>query len=189
MDVLLTTERLTLRRFTSDDVDLLVELDSDPTVMRYINGGDPTPREEINDEILPAWLAHYEKWDRQGFFAAEVDGEFVGWFHLRPAMHTHVDEEGVLELGYRLQRSAWGHGYATEGSRALIDLAFRELGVDLVVADTMAVNTSSRRVMEKSGLRYIRTFHADWPVSIPGDEHGDVEYAITRAEWQGNRPV
>ena len=91
--------------------------------------------------------------------------------------------EGVLELGYRLHRSAWGKGYATEGSRALVDLAFRELGADLVIADTMAVNTASRRVMEKSGLRYVRTFHADWPVSIPGDEHGDVEYAITRDEW------
>ncbi len=183
MDVLLTTDRLVLRRFTPDDVDLLVELDSDPAVMRYINGGDPTPRAEIADDVLPAWLAHYEKWDRQGFFAAEVAGEFVGWFHLRPAMHTHVGEQGVLELGYRLHRSAWGKGYATEGSRALVDLAFRELDADLVVADTMAVNTASRRVMEKSGLRYIRTFHADWPVSIPGDEHGDVEYAITRDEW------
>ena len=121
--------------------------------MRYINGGDPTPRAEIADEILPAWLAHYQQWDRQGFFAAEVDGEFVGWFHLRPAMHTHVGEDGVLELGYRLHRTAWGRGYAAEGSRALVDLAFGELGTQMVVADTMAVNTASRRVMEKSGLR------------------------------------
>ena len=48
----------------------------------------------------------------------------------------------------------------------------------------MAVNIGSRRVMEKAGLRYIRTFDADWPVRIPGDEQGDVEYAISRAEWE-----
>ena len=52
-EIFLETERLILRRFTPDDVDLLVELDSDPDVMRYINGGRPTPREEIETDILP----------------------------------------------------------------------------------------------------------------------------------------
>lgn len=89
------------------------------------------------------------------------------------------------ELGYRLRKGAWGKGYATEGSRALIDKAFTELGATRVFAETMVVNTASRRVMEKAGLRLVRTFHADWPVRIPGDEHGDVEYAIPREEWQG----
>lgn len=50
----------------------------------------------------------------------------------------------------------------------------------------MAVNTASRRVMEKAGLRYIRTFHQDWPEPIPGDEHGEVEYALTKAEWEAD---
>jgi RimJ/RimL family protein N-acetyltransferase len=56
--------------------------------------------------------------------------------------------------------------------------------VQRVVAFTMAVNAASRRVMEKSGMRLIRSFVADWPVSIPGNEHGDVEYAISRSEWE-----
>lgn len=88
------------------------------------------------------------------------------------------------ELGYRLRKAAWGMGYATEGARALVDKAFTDLGASRVFAETMVVNTASRGVMEKSGLRLIRQFHADWPVRIPGDEHGDVEYAITRAEWE-----
>jgi len=49
------------------------------------------------------------------------------------------------------------------------------------------VHTASRRVMEKAGLRHVRTFHQEWPYRIPGDEHGDVEYALTRAEWQAAR--
>jgi RimJ/RimL family protein N-acetyltransferase len=53
-----------------------------------------------------------------------------------------------------------------------------------VYAETMAVNRGSRRVMEKSGLRLVRTFHQSWPDRIEGDEHGDVEYALTRAEWE-----
>jgi RimJ/RimL family protein N-acetyltransferase len=47
----------------------------------------------------------------------------------------------------------------------------------------MVVNVASRRVMEKAGMRLVRTFTQDWPYPIPGDEHGDVEYAVTRAEW------
>jgi RimJ/RimL family protein N-acetyltransferase len=78
-------------------------------------------------------------------------------------------------------------GYATEGSRALIDKGFADFGIERVNAETMAVNVGSRRVMEKAGLRCVRTFHADWPVRIPGDEEGDVEYAITRAEWEADR--
>jgi RimJ/RimL family protein N-acetyltransferase len=72
---------------------------------------------------------------------------------------------------------------ASEGSRALVDEAFGELGAGRVRAETMVVNTASRRVMEKAGLRQVRTFFADWPDRIPGDELGDVEYAITRDEW------
>lgn len=177
---------MVLRRFTGDDVDLLYELDNDPEVMRYINGGAPVPRDEIVDETLPAFLAAHERVDGYGFWAAveRTSGRFLGWFHLRPG-----PDDGPLEpeLGYRLHRFAWGRGYATEGSLALIDHGFGSLGVERVHATTMAVNTRSRRVMEKCGLRYVRTFHAEWPVRIAGDEHGDVEYAITRAQWEADR--
>lgn len=186
MQVFLETDRLVLRRFTEDDVDLLVELDADPEVMRYINGGEPTSRAEVVDEVLPALLGYYKRYPGYGFWAAieKSTGEFLGWFHFRPKEGGFADEP---ELGYRLQRSAWGKGYATEGSRALIDKGFAEFGVQRVFAETMAVNTGSRRVMEKSGLRFVRAFRAQWPVRIPGDEHGDVEYALDRDEWEQDR--
>jgi RimJ/RimL family protein N-acetyltransferase len=57
--VYLETGRLILRRFTPDDVDLVTALDADPAVMRYINGGRPTPRDEIRDDYLPWWLAYW----------------------------------------------------------------------------------------------------------------------------------
>jgi RimJ/RimL family protein N-acetyltransferase len=47
----------------------------------------------------------------------------------------------------------------------------------------MTVNTASRRVMEKAGLRFVGTVHQEWPEKLPGDEHGDVRYEITRGEW------
>ena len=183
MTVHLRTPRLVLRRFTADDVDHLVALDADPAVMRYITGGIATPRAEIEDEVLPAWLRWYERSDHLGFWAAEdrATGAFLGWFHLRPGEGRGDDEP---ELGYRLRREAWGKGLATEGSQALVDDAFTNRGAGRVLAQTMVVNTASRRVMEKVGMRPVRFFHGDWPFSIPGDEHGDVEYAIERGEWK-----
>ena len=182
--VFLETERLVLRRFTGSDADLLVELDSDPEVMHFITGGRQTPRREIESKILPAYLEYYERYAGFGFSAAieRSRGEFVGWFHFRPESEDDPDQ---VELGYRLRRSVWGMGYATEGSRALIEKGFVELGVERVYATTMVVNVASRRVMEKAGLRYVRTFHQPWPYAIEGDEHGDVEYALLRAEWEG----
>ncbi len=81
------------------------------------------------------------------------------------------------------------HGAAATQARhrALIDKGFTELGVQRVYAETMAVNVGSRRVMEKAGLRFVRNFRAEWPVRVRGDQEGDVEYAITRAEWEADR--
>jgi RimJ/RimL family protein N-acetyltransferase len=185
VDAFIETHRLVLRRFTPDDLDLLVELDSDPAVKRYIDNGAPVDRNELA-EMLEWWLGWYERSERYGFWAAveKSTGRFVGWFHLRPGEGAGPEEP---ELGYRLRRDVWGRGYATEVSTALIDKAFAEFGVDRVYASTMAVNSASRRVMEKTGMHLVRTFHADWPVRIPGDEEGDVEYAIDRIQWD-DRP-
>jgi RimJ/RimL family protein N-acetyltransferase len=179
----LETERLVLREFTEGDVDNLVALDADPDVTHFITGGRPTPREYVQQVLLPAWLRDYAESPGLGFWAAEekATGDFLGWFHLRPADGHPPDEP---ELGYRLRRSAWGKGYATEGSRALIDKGFAEHGIRRVLAEAMLIHTASRRVMEKCGLRLVRVFHADWPDRIPGDEHGDVEYALDREEWE-----
>jgi RimJ/RimL family protein N-acetyltransferase len=96
-------------------------------------------------------------------------------------------DSGVASLGYRLRRSAWARGYATEGAQAPVRKAFTELGVDEVVATTMAVNVASRQVMEKAGLRYARTVHLGWADPLEGNERGDVEYQLTRADWAAGR--
>jgi RimJ/RimL family protein N-acetyltransferase len=158
MGIFLETDRLVLRQFTAGDVDHIVELDSDPAVMRYLTGGRPTPLEEVRDVVLPFWLAYHERGEHFGFWAAveKASGRFVGWFHFRPRPDgppAGGDADAGVELGYRLRREVWGQGYATEGSVALIRKGFTELGVERVYAETLAVNLGSRRVMEKAGLR------------------------------------
>lgn len=185
VEIFLTTERMLLRRFIGDDLDNLYQLDRDPAVMRLLTNGVPTRYERIRDEILPQLLREYAVSARHGRWAAvdRTTGEFLGWFSLdRPE-----GEPDQAELGYRLHQTAWGQGYATEGARALVHKAFTELGLRRVFAQTMAVHIASRRVMEKAGLAYVRTFHLEFEDPIPGTEHGEVEYALDRAGWQRSR--
>jgi RimJ/RimL family protein N-acetyltransferase len=186
--IVLETARLALRQFTEDDVDNLFNLNSDPAVMRYLTGGRSTPLDEIRDQIVPFHLAVYERLDRLGTWAAEstATGEFLGWFHFRPGPDGDITN---IDLGYRLHRSAWNKGYATEGSRALISMGFTDLGVERVFAHTMTVNTASRRVMEKCGLTLVRTNPYKGTDPIEGAEHGEVEYALTKSEWEARRAV
>lgn len=177
----LTTARLALRPFTDteSDLDLVVALDSDPEVMRYLTGGRPRTREEIR-------TVSFERMLHGGFWATHLrtTGEFLGWHCLHPVPDATPP---TAELGYRLRRAAWGHGYATEGARALIDRGFAEPGLQRITAHTMHVNARSRHVMEKCGLSYRRTWFGEWPEPIEGGEHGDVEYVLTRGEWQEQR--
>jgi RimJ/RimL family protein N-acetyltransferase len=181
--VILTTPRLTIRQFTVDDVDNLFNLNSDPEVMRFL--GRPTPREALRDEIIPFHLGAYQRLDRLGHWAAESAGssEFLGWFHFRPGPDGDIAN---IELGYRLRRSAWNRGYATEGSKALIGMGFTDLGVQRVYAHTMTANAGSRHVLEKCGLTLVHTTPYDGPDAdlIDGAEHGEVEYALTKPEWE-----
>ena len=104
VDPFLQTERLTLRHFTVDDADLLIELDSDPAVMRYLTGGEPTEPTVVRELHLPSILGVYERCNGKfGLFAAhEKDsGVFIGSFCLRPQRGGPIDE---VELGYRLRR-------------------------------------------------------------------------------------
>ncbi|MFB9737868.1 GNAT family N-acetyltransferase [Streptomyces thermocoprophilus] len=183
----LETARLVLRPFTPDDADDLHALDNDPDVMRFLNGGRPTSRGTVRDRVLPRLLHEHPCLGTRGYWAAQEkdSGVFLGWFEFRPLDDA---DAAVVELGYRLVKAAWGRGYATEGARALIDHGFTTYpALRRVTANTMTVNHASRRVMEKAGLRFLRTYFEDWPDRIPGSEHGEVEYELTREEWERRR--
>jgi len=174
----ITTARLRLRLITDSDADIdrIVELNSDPEVMRYLARCPPARgdvEQRVRESLDYRWVV----------FTRDTD-EFVGWVFLHP--DDDPARRGDYELGYRFRRAAWGHGYATEASRALMRRGFEELGARRVYALTMAVNVRSRAVMERCGLTYVRTFHEEWDDPLPGSEHGEVEYAITAEEWQAH---
>lgn len=194
MKPLLETQRLRLRPFTPADADHLFCLDNDPDVMRYINGGTPTPRAIIKNEILPRFC-RYD--DHFGVWAAEIKetGEFIGWFSLR----STDDNQTKAALGYRLNRAAWGQGFATEGVQTLISQGFTVWGLQRIVATTYEENLASRRVLEKAGMTLIRRFrltpdnvlNADtyYAESVELWEGDDVVYALKKATWESDKKL
>ncbi|HEY2549529.1 MAG TPA: GNAT family N-acetyltransferase [Streptosporangiaceae bacterium] len=194
MDDDVLTSRLALRRLTAADAEDLLCLDGDPEVMRYIDSKLKT-LEQVRAEVLPRLAGGQACWPGFGYWAAETRAarQFIGWFGMRPVTPSAAamvhwakggpEQPSVVELGYRLRRSVWGRGYATEGARVLITAAFADPRVREVVATTMAVNAGSRRVMEKAGLRLARTVVVDWDDPLDGSEHGEVEYRLLRDDW------
>ena len=193
MQIYLETQRLILRRFTTDDVENLVALDGDPAVMRYLTGGAPTPRAVIEHDILPEFIHAYARQPGFGVWAAQAkgSGDFLGWLSFRPPEGGNADNVAV---GYRLRQAVWGQGFATEGVRALIHRGFTELGVQRVYATTYQDNLASRRVMEKVGMTLVRSYRLTQADLAASDTFAgaaldlwdgeDVEYALTKSEWE-----
>jgi len=183
VQVVVETERMLLRRFSTADSGLLAALYGDPRVMRFITLQPPSLA-EVESKILPEYLREYRELpDGLGSFAAieKETGQMAGRFSLRPANSYGL--AGGTELGYRLYPAFWGRGLATEGARALIASGFERLHLDRVVATTMADNTGSWRVLEKCGLRRVKTFYYPDADLMPGGEHGDFVYELTRSDW------
>jgi RimJ/RimL family protein N-acetyltransferase len=169
---------------TLQHLPLLHELDSDPEVMRHLLGRARTP-----DEIDAFWAPRCADTAADevalGWWVGFEDDTFVGWWDLgrsdsEPASVPSVQE---AEIGWRVVRRCWRRGLATEGARALLDHGFGAVGLHRIWAETMAVNAGSRGVMEKLGMRHVRTDVRAWSDPLPGSELGEVVYEITAADW------
>jgi RimJ/RimL family protein N-acetyltransferase len=183
----LHTERLILVPLSDEHLEWEVQLDSDPEVMRYLSGRAST-REEI--EVGHARrMAATQKVDGLGFWVGLVEDEFVGWWNLQPAHGPdQPNDPGVADLGYRLLRRHWGKGFASEGARELVRYGFDDVGLDRIIAQTLTVNAASRAVMERVGLTYVRTFPTSMTAPVEGAEEGEIEYEMTRTQWE-RRPT
>ncbi len=165
------TLRLRLRPFVAADLDELARLVADPQVMRYLGreGGRTMTRAEA-EEVLNKFIAGWRE-RNFGHFAVLLKGQerLIGLCGLKLL-------EDTPELLYALGREWWGRGYAPEAARACLRYGFEELGLERVVAVTRPLNHASRRVLEKTGMRYQQAVR---PYGVTA-----ILYALTRAEFQ-----
>lgn len=178
----LHTDRLVLVPVADQHRDELIALNADPEVMRFILGRAATPA-ETQAEWEQRLLRQSDQVRGLGYWAGSVDGAFVGWW----SASAFADDPTVSGVGYRLVRSAWGRGLATEGARAMLDRAFACPDVERVVASTMAVNAASRAVLTRLGMVQVDTWVTDWDEPIPGWEQGEVLYEMRRADRRVRR--
>jgi RimJ/RimL family protein N-acetyltransferase len=184
---LLMTQRIRLVPMKPEHLPHLVELDSDPEVLKFILG-----RARSRDEVQDFWGPVCAETDADavglGWWVGfrREDDDFLGWWDLSPEVPV-PRQPTRAEAGWRLVRRHWRQGYATEGAAALLQHGFDTVGLRTVWAETMAVNQPSRSVMAKLGMRHIRTDHRSWDNPLPGAEQGEVVYEVTRAEWLSRR--
>jgi RimJ/RimL family protein N-acetyltransferase len=175
MTATLTTERLRLDPVTAEHLPLMVDLNSDPEVMRFLLGRAATPAETY-DEWSKRLGPQSDEARGLGYWAGFEGETFAGWW----SASSFARDDTTAGLGYRLPRHAWGRGLATEGGLAMLRHAFAVPRIARAVASTMAVNHPSRRVLEKLGMRHVGTTYDDWPDPIPGSEQGDVVYELIK---------
>jgi len=150
----LETERLRLRQWRDDDLDAYAALCADPEVMLHLRG--PMRRDAAAQQLDDI----REHWADEGFglwcTTFPPDDECIGFIGL--AVPSFLPEIlPAVEIGWRLARTAWGRGLATEGARATVDVAFGPLGLDRIVSITLPENRGSWNVMQKLGMTLERT--------------------------------
>ncbi|HET6626003.1 MAG TPA: GNAT family N-acetyltransferase [Nocardioidaceae bacterium] len=165
----LRSDRLRLRGWTDTDRDVFAQLNADPVVMTHFPS--TLTREESDafvDRIDAGFAEH-----GFGLWAVEViaTGEFIGFTGLSvPRFHAAWMEDRpqqpVVEVGWRLRRSAWGHGYASEAARASLSFGFEEVGLREIVSFTVVGNVRSQAVMHRVGMTRL----AEYDHPVPGRE-------------------
>lgn len=177
----LKTARLLMRRWAPSDAAPFAALNADPSVMEHFDR--PLTRDESD-----RFIARIEKtFEERGFglWAVEVAAgpPFIGFVGLWPAeFEAHFTP--AIEVGWRLAREAWGHGYATEAAKAAVGFGFDELELDEIVSMTTHANVRSQRVMQRIGM--VRDAdddfeHPSFPAGHPVRPH--VLYRLPRERW------
>ncbi|WP_286265148.1 GNAT family N-acetyltransferase [Thalassotalea atypica] len=161
----LETSRLQMELMTKDDAQLLFELDQDPEVMRYINGGKMTSMEDIHQRFIPRLESFTDIEKGWGLWKVIIteSNTFIGWVLVRPMDYfTDNPQWRNLELGWRFMQKSWGKGYATEAAQHIMNALLNETAIDSVCAIAVEDNLGSINIMKKLGMEYVKTYlHED----------------------------
>jgi RimJ/RimL family protein N-acetyltransferase len=177
------TERLTLRALTAEDADQLATYQGDAETVRFVPHDGRTAQELR--ERLGGVLGSIDLLSEHGAIVvgADLDGRIIGdlvLFHYQP-------EHGTAEMGWIFHRDVAGLGYATEAARALMGVAFDELGLRRITARIDELNVASSRLADRLGMRLeARLVENEWFKSWWSTE---VDYAILDREWRENAPA
>lgn len=151
--------RLSYRLMTPNDGALILDLDSDPEVMKYINGGKPTTEQELEQVYIPRFDAFSNPEQGWGIWLVytQDDNAFIGWVLARP-MNFFTEQRDLkdIELGWRFKQASWGKGYATEAAKAVLQTLHKDLGYNKFSAIAVSDNIGSIKIMKKLGMQFVK---------------------------------
>jgi len=161
MDVFIETERLIIRPLLAEDDEGMFRMDSDPEVLKYI-GIEPQTNIEQSREVIRFVQQQYaEHGIGRWAMVDKATNDFIGWTGFKYMTITVNGHTNFHDFGYRLVQQHWGKGYATEGAIASLKYGIETLGFKDVYAMTDANNAASRRILEKTGFKFIEIFPYD----------------------------
>ena len=175
------TPRLLLRRWRDSDREPFARMGADPEVMEHLS---VVLERSASDALVDRIDAHFAQ-HGFGVWAVEVPGGepfigFVGLFHV--GFHSHFTP--AVEIAWRLARSAWGHGYASEAAAEACRIAFQDLRLPEIVSFTVPANVRSRAVMERNGMTHDPREDFDHPEVAEGHPHRrHVLYRLAAEAW------
>lgn len=162
---IINSKRLSYSLMTRNDADVMFQINQDPEVMRYINGGKTTSKEDIQNIFVPRMERYRNEEKGWGLWKVSTldDLEFIGFILIRPmGFFTDSPEYKNIELGWRFIRKYWGFGYATEAAEHIKQAINKVDDIKQFTAFAMKDNSASIKIMEKLGMKYIKTdIHKD----------------------------
>ena len=175
------TPRLCLRQWRDADRAPFAALNADPAVMRYFAG---VIGREASDRSIDVWRAELAERGWSNWAVERVrTGEFIGFVGLSVPRRAELPFMPCVEVGWRLARAFWRHGYATEAARAALRVGFERLGLPEIVSFTSLINLPSRAVMERIGM-IDSGEDFDHPALPEGSElRRHCLYRISRERW------
>jgi RimJ/RimL family protein N-acetyltransferase len=168
--------RVRLRQWRDGDLERFAQLNADPVAMEYF----PSTLTREESDAMAARLTGAIEERGWGFWCLEIDGTCAGFTGLNvPSFEAPFMP--AVEIGWRLVRRCWGHGYATEAARLALDYGFNLLRLQEIVAYTAIANVRSRAVMDRIGMRHDPTGDFEHPrVAIGHPLRRHVLYRLSR---------
>ena len=182
---ILTTARLRLRQWREEDLAPFAALNADPQVMEFF----PKVLTRAESDVVAGRIRDHFARHGFGLWAVEAPGvvDFMGFVGLAvPSFEAHFTP--CVEIGWRLAREHWGHGYATEAATAALAFGFGDRALEEIVAFTVPANIPSRRVMGRLGMRRLPSDDFEHPAIADGHPlRSHVLYRLRRADWKPRR--
>ncbi|KGK00634.1 GNAT family N-acetyltransferase [Thalassotalea sp. ND16A] len=152
--------RLSFALMDESDAQLLFDLDQDPAVMRFINGGKPSTWQDIEQRFLPRFRAYRNADKGWGLWKVTITEtkQFIGWILVRPMQFfSDTPRWDDIELGWRFKQEAWGKGFASEAARQIQQALAKQTDAKFYSAVAEVDNLGSINIMKKIGMKYIKT--------------------------------